>query len=463
MTEYQTYEEWLTIIANTRLLYNTSDELGAFLETASIRSNGIKRCFTSLQGIRSAFRDLKCEVEEMTDGSFALESVLFHYKKAWRFYQANLARRSDPAQVVLELLRYYYPPISKEGIGAKKEAIFKQVAEQDINIPFLVLMMLKCIPGINSNVGDATGMDEHFSRVTALLEQFTQSLTLFSPLPIIEVARAEQRKTRLMLLFHVNRILDYYQTYVKQTNLYDFSKEMQPIKADIRLGQYWNECQGTSLHTHFWETEHIKGEGSYFVTHWHKDAEGQLTGICYTLFFFKFPNGQLVAYLIHPESIKHRMKGLPYGDADHVWYQAPWPSTDSPTELTLTRMLSSKHWPSKITLSLVEDSKVVNLYESWKSTCHIVKPFAHLEYDFRPYVHAVTHEYLYIPSRLENLYYQIPKASIEGLEKATLQDNMGSMLMNGREYLVFDELLLFIPTTRTELKKYGIQKVDHIE
>lgn len=463
MTEFQTYEEWLTTIANTRLIFNTLDDLGIFLETSSLRSNGIKRCFPSLQGMRSAFRDLKCEVDEMTDGMIDLEKVIFQYRKAWIFYQANLSRRTDPAKVALELLHYLYHSFSKEDIGPKKEAIFRQAKDQAINVPFLVLMLLKIIPGINSNGGDVTDMDEHFTKAMDLMEQFTKDITLYTVLPAIEMARAEKRRTRIMLLFHVARVLDYYEAYVEQSNLYDLSNEAKYSKADIRLGQYWNECQGTALHTHFWEMEAIKGDGSYFATHWRKDAEGRLTGITYTLFFFGAPNGQLMAYLIHPESIKHRMKGLPYGDADHVWYQAPWPTTDSPTELTLTRMLSSRHWPSKITLTLVQDSKVVSLYESWKSTCHIVKPFSHLEYDFRPYIHAITHDCLYIPSRQEDFYYRVPKASIEGLEKATLDDNIGSMIMNDREYLVFDEILLYIPTTRAELKKYNIQKVDHIE
>ena len=463
MTEIQTYEDWLTIIANTRLIYNTMDELGAFLDTSSLRSNGIKRCFPSLQGMRSAFRDLKCEVGEMTGGALDLEKVIFQYKKAWTFYQANLTRRTDPAKVALELLHHFYHPFSKEGLGPKKEAIFMQVKEQEINIPLLILMLLKSIPGINSNSGDAGEMDEHFAKVMDLLEQFTQSTTMFSSFPAIEMAREESRKTRIMLLYHVYRVLTYYEAYLNQTNLYDLSIQTKDSKADIRLGQYWNECQGTDLHTHFWEMEPIKGQGSYFATHWRKDADGQLTGICYTLFFFRSQHGRLMAYLIHPESIKHRMEGLPYSDVDHVWYQAPWPSSTTPTHLTLTRMYSSEHWPEKLTLTHVQDSKVTSLYESWQHTCRIVKSFAELEYDFRPYIHAITHDYLYIPSRQNAFLYRVPKASIEGLEKASLDDNIGIMIMNGREYLVFDEILLFIPTTRAELRKYDIQTVKQVD
>ena len=53
------YEEWLTTIANTRLIYNTMDELEKTLDNYSIHSNGIKRCFKKKKKMRSAYRDLK--------------------------------------------------------------------------------------------------------------------------------------------------------------------------------------------------------------------------------------------------------------------------------------------------------------------------------------------------------------------------------------------------------------------
>ena len=37
----QQYAEWLTAIVNKRLLFNTTEECEAFLDSGSIRSNGI--------------------------------------------------------------------------------------------------------------------------------------------------------------------------------------------------------------------------------------------------------------------------------------------------------------------------------------------------------------------------------------------------------------------------------------
>ena len=39
-------------------------------------------------------------------------------------------------------------------------------------------------------------------------------------------------------------------------------------------------------------------------------------------------------------------------------------------------------------------------------------------------------------------------------------DNVGTMLMDNKLYLAFDEIMLYIATTKNELKKYGIKKIN---
>ena len=83
------YEEWLTTIANTRLIYNTMDELETMMDNHSIHNNGMRRCFSSPQKLRAAFRDLKVEVGLMTDDTLHLDTLLKHYQRAWSFYQEH--------------------------------------------------------------------------------------------------------------------------------------------------------------------------------------------------------------------------------------------------------------------------------------------------------------------------------------------------------------------------------------
>ena len=84
------YEEWLTAIANTRLLFNTMAELEDWLDNHSLHNNGVKRSFKSVQRMRSAFRDLKEQVRLDTDEVIDLEELLAEYSVAWHFYDKHL-------------------------------------------------------------------------------------------------------------------------------------------------------------------------------------------------------------------------------------------------------------------------------------------------------------------------------------------------------------------------------------
>lgn len=457
------YEEWLTTIANTRLIHNSMEELEQFLDNRSIHSNGIKRCFVTKQKMRAAYRDLKVEVEDQTDGMINLDRVLFHYKKAWNFFRDNLYRRANPEQVAVEILSYCLPPYKSDGISAKKATIYKEIREQEINVPLLILMLLKVIPGYDSKEGDVTEISHQYEKVMQLLEEFVGNASQFNLLPTITRAREEQKKTRLMLLYYIQQILDTYESYTDSDNLYELANNIKENSVNLDIVGYWNECGGKLLYTDFWQIEDALAYGTYFMTHWHKDSENNLTGIRYSLFIVEGTEGNLIYYLLHPEAIKHRMKGLQYGDTDQVWYQTDM-LDEAPNELPLQRLMFSGVWPSNISLTRCSDDKVISTYEKWLNhDCQIVKPYQHLEYEFHPNLYAITPTHLYIPSENEGEYYKVPKSSYEGFERIQLSDNVGTMTMNGKTYLAFDEFMLYINTSKNELKKYEIERVNCIE
>lgn len=457
------YEEWLTTIANTRLIYNTIDELEDMLDNHSIHNNGIKRCFTTQQKLRSAFRDLKVEVEMMTDGIINLERVLMHYQRAWIFFRENLYRRANPEQIAIELLSYCYPPYIREGIGARRRAIYEQVVEKNINVSFLLLMLTKVIPGYDSRDGDVIDMPTQYERVMKLLESYTGTGTIFNLLPAITRAREEKNKSRIMLLYHVAQILDIYESYADAGNLYDTSNDAKSSRYNLDIVGFWNECDGKLLNTDFWQIEDAIEYGTYFMTHWHKDADDRVTGIRYTLFLMEGIDGNLVYYLLHPEAINHHMKGLTYGDTDQVWYQTEF-LEDKPDVLPLQRVMFSGVWPLKINLTRCTSEDVLSQYNRWiNHDCEIVKPYANLEYEFHPNIYAITHEHIYIPTDREGEYYKIPKSEHEGLDRIQLFDNVGTMSMNGKTYLAFDELMLYIETSKKEMERYKIERVNCID
>lgn len=456
------YEEWLTTIANTRLVYNTMDELEEFLDNRSIHSNGIRRCFSTPQKLRSAFRDLKEETSAMTEGFVNLEKLMILYKKAWEFYRDNLARRSSPRQMALELLCYVFGHGRYENLSRKKKEIFNAVVDQDINYCFLVLMLLKIIPGYDSKDGDVVDMPNKYEQAMELMEEFVRGVEDFNLMPVISNARSEKHKSRLMLLYHLSRILNTCEAYYDSENLYATSTDIKDSVVELDIAGYWNECGGTLDYTDFWTFEPCFNKGTYFATRWHKGADNRLTGIRYTFFLIQ-DSGKLVAYILHPEAISRKMQGLQYGDRDNVWYTTDMPDDDAPDRLFFTRVITSSVWQLELKLTRVTDRKVKECYDRWFDTCEICNPFKHLEYEFYHMLHAVTSDYLYIDSENEGEYYRVPRNAREGFEHIKLTDNVGLMTMDGKIYLAFDELLLYIPATNRELKKYGIERVREIE
>ena len=277
------YEEWLTTIANTRLIYNTMDELETMMDNHSIHNNGMRRCFSSPQKLRAAFRDLKVEVGLMTDDTLHLDTLLKHYQRAWSFYHEHFYRRTNPERIAWELLSYLYPPYRREGLSKKKAETYQQIADEDIHVPFVLLMLLKVVPGYDSKEGDVTNMPELYERAMTLLETFTADYMPYLPnegksedyadntavnepqgtgtslLPAIIKAREERNKTRLMLLYHVTQVLDTYEAfadtelgrsilpYFDGANFLKFSK----AKLFMVSGMIDETCPGPGVHAAF--------------------------------------------------------------------------------------------------------------------------------------------------------------------------------------------------------------------
>ena len=458
----QTYEENLTVIVNTRLIYNTMNEFEQVLDNNSIHNNGIKRSFVGLQKLRSAYRDLKGEVEAMTNGMIDLTVLLQRYREAWRFYDSHFRRTTKPEKLVSELLAYCYPPYSSERLLPRKAQLFEKVVEEQVSVPFLILMLLKVIPGYDSRMGDVKNMPEQFERVIDLLENFVENDSGFSVSPAIKLAREEKHKSRILLFYHVYNILDTYESFADSFNRYDMACYVKSNTVSLDLAGYWNECEGKLTYTEFWQIEEAIDKGSYFMTHWAKDAENRLKGIRYTLFVASDANGELIFYLLHPEYILRRMNAQDYTDSDQAWYTAGQ-LCEHPQVISLHCKIPSHVWKQRIELTRCTDPGVVSQYDYWiHQGCTIVKPYGHLEYSFHPSLYAITPMHLYVCTETEGEYFQIPKEAYDGFERITLEDNVGTMTIEGTTYLVFDEFLLFIKTDSETLQKYGICRVREI-
>lgn len=457
------YEEKLTTIANTRLVYNTMSELEEFLDNHSIHSNGIRRSFTSEQKLRSAFRDIKLEVSSQTKGAINLKTLLSDYKRTWAFFYKNFYRRKNTDKIAIEILKYFYAPIV-ESINDKKELIYQEIIKQDINIPLLILMIMKAIPGYDSKNGDIPDFHLDYDRIINFIEYFVSDSPNFDFSPTIKIARVEQNKTRLKLIYHIQNILYTYQSYIYNEYMYDMTNDIKSKRVDLDIAGFWNEHpKGELLYTDFWQIENTSDYGTYFLTKWMKRTDNNtIEGIRYTLFIMQIEDGKFIHYMLHPKAIKNKIDYKVYTDEDQVWYESP-ELTRNTNKITLKKLIYSSFWRQNINLTRCTDKNAIATYEKWLSDYEIVKPFANYEYQFYPNIYAITRTNIYIPYNKSGKYYKIPKSAYEGFERIQISDNIGTLIMGGKTFLAFDEFMLYIDTNPETLAEYGIEIVDSIQ
>ena len=201
----------------------------------------------------------------MTDGSVHLDQMLLDYQRAWEFFRQNLYRRSNPEQIAIELLSYCYHPYNREGLGDKRQNIYAQVVDSGIDVPLLVLMLMKAMPGYDSKDGDVTEMPLQYERVMQLMERFVANSQMFNLMPVVTRARDEENKCRLMLYHHVSRILNTYESYTLPGALYDMANAIKDSKVHLDIEGFWNEYGGQLLYTDFWQIEDDDAaSGTYF-------------------------------------------------------------------------------------------------------------------------------------------------------------------------------------------------------
>ena len=405
----ETYEEWLTAIANTRLLFNTMAELEDWLDNHSLHNNGVKRSFKSVQRMRAAFRDLKEQVRLDTDEVIDLEELLAEYSEAWHFYDKHLARRANPEELAFQLLLFYYSPKRTTNLNSRTSQIFQQVLAQDISVPFLISFLLKAIPGYGSRDGDATDLSH-------------------------------------------------------PQGIYDTADNVKQQTVALDLDGFWNECEGRNEYTHFWQFIEADNNTGHFMFHWEKLADGTMRHTRFLIRFLWGEQGKPVANIMHPLAFWQHIQGQPYSDEVNTYYLVEKLEHKHPTELNLRREFPSNVWSAKINLTRVTDKALNEQYANWIThNKGVTAQYPSAEYAFYPSLFAVSINYIYILSVLDDFLYRIPRDAHDGFERIKMGDNVGQLLMNNKAYLAFDELDIYLPIEPETLEKYGITKVANWE
>ena len=459
-----TYEEWLTTIASTRLLFNTMAELENWLDNHSLHNNGVKRSFKSVQRMRAAFRDLKEQVRLDTDEAEDLELLLGEYQTAWRFYEKHLSRRANPEELAFQLLQFCYAPAPPTNLNPRISQTFLQVQTERISTPFLIAFLLKAIPGYGSRDGDATDMPQKYEAVMQLLERVTSNTPTFTLLPALAKAKQEQNITRLMLIYHTREVLEIYNGLTHPQGIYDTVDYVKQQAIMLELDGFWNECEGRNEHTHFWQFVEAGNNTGHFMYHWEKLADGTMRHMRFLVRFLCGEQGKPVANIMHPLAFWQHIQGHPYSDAVNTYYLVEKSKGKRPLKLNLLREFPCKEWPAKINLTRVTNEALNEQYANWIAhSKEITALYPSAEYLFHPSLFAVSINYIYILSVIDDFLYRIPRDAHDGFERIKMGDNVGVLLMDNKAYLAFDELDVYLPIEPETLEKYGITQVANWE
>lgn len=455
------YLEWLNVITNSRLIFNTLDELEYYLDNHNIRTNGVKRCYRNKQMARATFYDLYMYVEKMPNSVLDLEITMKQYKKASEFYQKKLSRKKAPDKVAKDILKYFYPCWEEERYTKSMLNILEDIEEKNIRIEILVLLLMKAWPSYESKDGDINGFDETYDRVIKLMDDFTKDTGYFESMPTITEALEEQHKTRLTLLNHVKLILSSYSDFASPDTIFDLTQCVKEDHVDLDIEGYWNECGGRMERTDFWRIEKTTDVGMYFLTKYIKKQNNIVEKMRYGLEIVKVNTGLLV-YLLHPKAPKHLFGGQPYDEGDHCYYHMDKPKDwDNVTELNLTKSINYKGWTNKIILTKVTDERLAEDYQSLVDNCTITNKYAEWEYYFLPNLYAITQDAIYITTADGEKFYKVPIDMRESFSKLTIDSRVGLIVMGNTTYIAFDEFMIYIPVKK--IKRYGIEVVERVE
>lgn len=463
-SENQYYANALAVISNTRLFFNTNTELENYFAIGSIGNNSINRFFSNNEKRRAAYRDLQVELYKST--GLQLDEVIKTYEESWDYYKKNLSRKKAPEALAVELLSYYLLP-NYDRAQCKHAKYFAGANKSELSLPFLFLFLLKALPGYSSTSGDVNDLDEIYDEVFDQMLTFTQG-SMFDILPPILRAKEDKRKSRIRLLYHVYNTLSEFYYWYQGKAVYNLAQDGKAMGLQLDIEGMWSSGSTSGPSTEFWQIVCNDNYGGYFVTHYAK-KDNTLQSVRYTMVLNKYTDEFFRAYILHPQAVQQRIDGNPYGDADNVWYQGKMPGDKTIIDrLDFSRLLNSSHWPSHLLLNRVQDPKLRWTYEEWLEKLPKDDLFAQFYYTFHARLYAITLTHLYIRTDTPNTYYKVPRhptegiIPIEGVERIKLGDNVGIMHMNRKEYIVFDELMVYLPVNMDTLQKYGIEKVEHI-
>lgn len=436
----QRAEEYLRIIERTRLLYNTSAELGEVVGFSIGSGNGLAR-----KGGRSAFmkdailRELIYMTEERT--GLDLERVLEAYVEADDIMQAHkrVLRGKD---VCRQLIRHFY---AEEAVAEKLVAVTEKLRRRDI--PLLVLMLEGALPALSAKGGDVESIAEDYHRVFLLLKGIVCTDIHLRSLPMLTEMETWANKNpedlcRIDLIDCVFIILEAYGGISTPANLSLTSLKLQSQRFIPDLDGIWTEDEESTV---FWQFEAISN-GHYLRRYTLNSERRELT---YTEYSFQCldEGDSILAVVMHPHIVHCIVHQITVPNELCAYLDM----TINEGSLTFEPVSVDSQWLRLKSLKKSErEDFFLKILEDPRYSK--VNMCSEDEYTFTQALAAITEDALFIETDDEK-YLRVPKDLHPQLEDVQFNEDVGIIKLQDATFVAFDTRLLYFEVTSDEQRR----------
>lgn len=468
--------ELLNRTVRLRLFRNTNDELGKYIEYNLKSNNSIKNipAFTA----RCIFRELSRETYEQLDEALDLEDILDWYKNASEFYVQYIKGRKKVLQKenIYVLLKYAY--IDDYQLPDDKQFL-KDIAVNQygrgIDMSILLLLMLEILPLYTSKKGDVEDIMTDFRKVCSFLHRFIECDELLYRLPVLN--RLEkltcERNTcnRAFLIYVTFTVLETYSCFSNSQNLYAANMELARNRVLLDVGDcFWVEPEMLSAPAVFWKFEQVATD-DYFLYRYAVNVEKrQILYARYEAVFLRNNKQYLTMHVEHPDSTMAFLQRQQIFKDNIYLFACELDDPDTPVVIELWSILDVNiKFPSEKFIRL-QDERIIEQLQKYidGDKFQLINQYPHAEYNLWITPVAITNEYIYFSTKVNpepdvRAYYRVPKLLNDGLAFITSNDKVGILEQNGRKYLAFVFLILYLDVTDEEAcEKNGVDIVSEI-
>lgn len=453
MDDSTRYKEYLQVIFNTRLLCNSREGLAVYIGHKSLKENGFHKIKSPFQ-MKAIYSELAKEYYDLTDGYMSLDEIMEAYPDVSRFYTEKLSK--------------FLSKNFEENLFEFLDACYgKDVDEEYVNGPMLLLFALNILPTYNARSKDIDDFPVLASRLKDFLSRYVDRNPLLANAPLINMLfdRMEDSETeklvslpcrsRAYLIFISRYVLNRFHVCNNPQALLRLTGEIADSGGQVDIEGYWIETDGTE----FWKIEAVAGKNTFFLYHWHFSLYDRCAS--YTRYSMQLMQDNTVSMLVAPwATARIAAKDMPVDKPLSAWYG--FYADDDMRHIALNPTFRSADFPQKLLLEKITDGTTIGLFDKIVNDFTVTDNFAKYHYEFRITLTAITGNDLYV--RFPGGFFKIPFYRNPEFANVSMDEDIGYMTVGNRLYIASNGRNVYIDATDPEQLKRdrGITVVERV-